>query len=193
MNARKNGLGWLLSMLAVMMGVSGCPQPTQEPPDAFRAPDAFVDTDALVAMDARGDSGRDAAATPDAVVPTDAPFDGGPPDAAGPPCTTPGSMRTRPCPCLRMRIETCISGAWRTTEQCNYEGDTCEPGTIRPYDNYCSVGLQRCTDGCTWGPLELTTPRGECEVGNRCPGASECICRADCTCPLTGDRGECLP
>ena len=170
----------------MLLSLPGCPS-ALETADAFRGADAFV------GMDATADGGVDAPLLPDAFVLPDATSDSGPPDAAGPICTTPGSMRRQPCACGFTRVETCIAGTWRTSERCNYEPDTCEPGTTRPINTYCSVGIQRCTDGCTWGPEEFTTPRGECEVGNRCPGAAECICRADCTCPLVNDRGECLP
>ena len=176
----------------MLVSLPGCP-PAMETTDASRGVDAFA------AMDAAADGGVDAPLVPDSFVPPDATFDGGPPDAAGPPCTTPGSTRRQPCVCGVgfTRVETCIAGSWRITESCDYQATMCEPGTVRPYNLRCSVGIQRCTPpddgaGCAWGPPELTTPEGECEAGIVC-GSGSCRCRADCTCPLMNDRGECLP
>ena len=189
MRGMKMAKGAATLVLASWM-LSGCPQPEVELPDAFRAADAFVPMDSGADPDAPATP--DAPSEPDAFIPPDATFDAGPPDAAGPACTTPGSMRRQPCSCGYTRIETCIDGNWRTSEACNYTAVACEPGTTRPVSFRCSVGIQRCTEGCAWAPAEYTTPMGECTAGNRCAG-SECICRADCTCPLKGDGGECLP
>ena len=177
-----------VTLLASWM-LSGCPQPEEELPDAFRAVDAFVPMDSGADLDAPATP--DAPSEPDAFIPPDATFDAGPPDAAGPACTTPGSMRRQPCSCTFTRIETCIDGNWRTTEPCNYASTRCEPGTTRPYDWRCSVAIERCTEDCIWGPPEYTVPEGECTAGNRCPG-TECTCRADCTCPIY-EGGVCLP
>jgi hypothetical protein len=169
-----------LAVAGVMVGMTGCPQPIQDTPDA--APDAFVVMDSGVA---------DAALPPDAFVPPDATFDGGPPDAAGPPCATEGEQRSQTCACSARRIETCIRGSWRVTTPCDYE---CEPGTRIDINDRCGIGYLPCFENCRYGTEAVwEVPPSQCNPGVAspfCPGM--CDCRADCTCRLLNDRGECL-
>ena len=171
--------------LAAML--TGCPQPTEETPDAFRAVDAFevdavVQSDAPEAMDAFAES--DVTVPPDAVVPPDAPRRDG-----GIGCSAEGMFRRVPCACGGMQSEQCTSGRWTLVTPCD-RMTVCTAGAFETRDGTrCSVEQRECPDGCAWTAWTTVVPRGACAAGapDRCISPVNCRCTATCQCePVPG-------
>lgn len=173
--------------LAAML--TGCPQPTEETPDAFRAVDAFevdavVQSDAPEAMDAFAES--DEVIPPDAVVPPDAPRRDG-----GIGCSTEGMFRRVPCACGGMQSEQCTSGRWSIVAACDGVF-VCTPGTFETREGFrCAVQQRECPDGCAWTEWTTVVPQGQCSAGEEiCAIESwpmNCDCTASCRCEAVPD------
>jgi hypothetical protein len=169
----------LIEALAVagVMGITGCPQPMQDTPDAFRVPDAAMPGDDAPTVDGGVD----------AFAPSDSPArDAGPPDAGPERCTAEGMFRRVSCACAGMQTERCMGGFWSVTVACS--GVTvCTPGTFETMPgDFCGTIQRECPDGCAWTEWVVVDPGRECQptLGDICNGLtmSNCRCRADCTC-----------
>ncbi len=161
--------------------LTGCPQPTEDTPDAFRSVDTGVDavaqSDAPEVMDAFAES--DVTVPPDAVVPPDAPRRDG-----GIGCSAEGMFRRVPCACGGMQSEQCTSGRWTLVAPCD-RTPVCTAGAFETRDGArCSVQQRECPDGCAWTDWVDVVPRGECSAGapDYCMSPRNCRCTDTCQC-----------
>ena len=179
---RSRRLTEALAVAGLMVDMTGCPQPMQETPDAFRPPDAFVPVDAAMPSD-------DAPAVDrvDAFAPPDSPTrDAGPPDAGPERCTAEGMFRRVSCACAGMQTERCMGGFWSVTVACSGVM-VCAPGTFETMPgDFCGTIQRECPDGCAWTEWVVVDPGREClpTLGDVCdpPIMRNCRCRMDCTC-----------
>jgi hypothetical protein len=174
-----------LAVAGVMASLTGCPQPTQDTPDAFRVPDAFVAADAAMPDDV----GNDAPVAVDAPLP-----DAGPPDAGPERCTSEGMFRRVACACGGMQSDRCVGGVWTVAVACDGTGE-CAPGAFETNEQVeiCRIQQRECSDACVWGAWYDVVPEGECNngAGDECGliagRPTNCRCMADCTCgPVPG-------